>query len=357
MLAPWLLLLITSAYCHDTETTTATPNITTLYPTNKTITRNTDDAKSMKNYPQTWKLEAAFAESNLTEVEVKKDEEDKEEKEENEKNEKNLKKEEEMKDFKPSQHLGSFFDEASAEVIKQPISGPIIKRPPSGFVRPNKEEYYYNKIPKEIYQTHKEFPYRFEEATITKEKPTWYEDPMDSRPTVESPLKVPAGGLYKSPGAFKEKPNSDEDFGLDINEEAKEHGLKKRGNPWQHILRLVTAFIPVGLIISALTPSVITIHNVDDKRDPSNVFRRSDHGGVQHSGVESLAPISERCRRRLLCELHSDRYYTSSPSKPSRTTKHCYKIRCEDTEALWRMLRWLFTYNQPEDDQRGRHIT
>lgn len=34
-----------------------------------------------------------------------------------------------------------------------------------------------------------------------------------------------------------------------------------RGNPWEGILRMLTAFIPVGLIISALTPSIITIEN------------------------------------------------------------------------------------------------
>nr|XP_049700715.1 uncharacterized protein LOC110369804 [Helicoverpa armigera] len=121
-------------------------------------------------------------------------------------------------------------------------------------------------------------------------------------------------------------------------------------NPWKNLLRLVTAFIPVGLIISALTPSVITIHNVDGNLQPSLPYRRSD------SGVSDIPPISERCRRRLLCELHSERNYVPPNTLPRRSMKHCYKIHCEDTEALWRTLRWLFSYNQA-DDHRGRLIT
>lgn len=139
-------------YSHGAETTNSSLNITTLYPINKTITRNESDCILRKKpNPQTWKLEATFVESNLTEVddsseknnlrkeknkervEKNKEREDKN-KEREEKKEEVIEKEE-IKDFKPSQHLGSFFDEDNAEVIKTPISGPIIKKPASGFVR------------------------------------------------------------------------------------------------------------------------------------------------------------------------------------------------------------------------------
>uniref|UniRef100_A0A2A4JJV0 Uncharacterized protein n=1 Tax=Heliothis virescens TaxID=7102 RepID=A0A2A4JJV0_HELVI len=371
MFALWILLLTSTVISYATDTTTATDaNITTLYPVfNKTINRNeihtrhndadtkssdtialndtesntnnTDDNDTnvnkteiiTKSAPQSWKIESSYVESNLTE-----DENTTEVKEEKDKKEL-------LKDFKPSQHLGSFFDDHSSEIIKTPVFGPLAKKPASGFISSPKEEYShhttFNKIPKEIYYTHQEFPYKFEDTSYTKTRGNW-QDSLDSKPTVEVPVKVPAGGLYKAPVTFEDKPHNDEEFGLNFHEDEK-HSVKKHVNPWKNLLRLVTAFIPVGLIISALTPSVITIHNVDDSLQPSLPYRRSDNG------VSAIAPISERCRRRLLCELHSERNYVPPTTVPRRSMKHCYKIHCEDTEALWRTLRWLFTYNQGED--------
>lgn len=125
----WIVLLISAASALDPETSTApNTNITTLYPVNQTITKNETamrpnepDSKVNVN-PQTWKIESGFAASNLTEPENKT------------KNAEEKEKKELLKDFKPSQHLGSFFDEDSAEVIKKPAFGPIGKKP-SGFVR------------------------------------------------------------------------------------------------------------------------------------------------------------------------------------------------------------------------------
>ncbi|XP_035437762.2 uncharacterized protein LOC118267721 [Spodoptera frugiperda] len=370
MFALWILPLISIASTLA-ETDTANTNITTLYPvsnrnisrndirtrfndpqtkpsTTETIVNKTESAMNnvepnksevKKNLPtQTWKIESSFAPSNLTEV-----------------NNKTKETKQLLKDFKPSQHLGSFFDDENAEVIRTPAVGPVAKKPASGFLSSPKEVYYqhpsHNYIPKDIYYTHEEFPYKFEDTIYTKTREGW-QDSLDSKPTVEAPVKVPAGGLYKSPEAFKDKPQSAEEYGLEYHEEEKEHAIKKRVNPWQNLLRLVTAFIPVGLIISALTPSVITIHNVDDNIKPSSLpYRRSD------PGVTNMAPISERCRRRLLCELHSEKNYVPPRTLPRRTMKQCYKIHCEDTDALWKMLRWLFTYNQEPGDQRGRLIT
>lgn len=33
-------------------------------------------------------------------------------------------------------------------------------------------------------------------------------------------------------------------------------------SPWKKVLHLITAFLPVGILISALTPNVINISNV-----------------------------------------------------------------------------------------------
>ncbi|KAH9644735.1 hypothetical protein HF086_003840 [Spodoptera exigua] len=371
--ALWILTLI-SIVSTLAESDSSNTNITTLYPvSNRNITRNdihsrfsdtenktnkeaignktetpmnkTESNKTelKKNLPtQTWKIESSFVASNLTEV-----------------NNKTKEAKELLKDFKPSQHLGSFFDDENAEMNDKFRMMKLTLNPKSLILlhSPHKEVYYqhpsYNNIPKEIYYTHEEFPYKFEDTIYTKTKQGW-QDSLDSKPTVEVPVKVPAGGLYKSPEAFKDKPQSVEEYGLEYHEDEKEHAMKKRVNPWQNLLRLVTAFIPVGLIISALTPSVITIHNVDDNLKPTSLpYRRSDID----AGVTNMAPISERCRRRLLCELHSEKNYVPPRTLPRRTMKQCYKIHCEDTEALWKMLRWLFTYNQETGDQRGRLIT
>ncbi|KAJ3659289.1 hypothetical protein Zmor_010985 [Zophobas morio] len=36
-----------------------------------------------------------------------------------------------------------------------------------------------------------------------------------------------------------------------------------QGNPWKKIIKFLTAFIPIGLLISALTPTVITVQSVN----------------------------------------------------------------------------------------------
>ncbi|XP_037293594.1 uncharacterized protein LOC119189049 [Manduca sexta] len=81
---------------------------------------------------------------------------------------------------------------------------------------------------------------------------------------VPSVTEVPAGGLYKLTDPFKEEAGviSTGDYNWNVNGDVME-SHKKRTSPLKHLLQIITAFLPVGLIISALTPSVITIHNTD----------------------------------------------------------------------------------------------
>lgn len=80
-------------------------------------------------------------------------------------------------------------------------------------------------------KTHEKFPNKFEDAILTRAKSKWRPTPgLESRPTSTIPVQVPAGGLYKKPDAFKDKPGfggDDEDFGLEFNDE-KETFVKKR---------------------------------------------------------------------------------------------------------------------------------
>lgn len=48
-------------------------------------------------------------------------------------------------------------------------------------------------------------PYPYERHVYTKTKP--WKDALDSKPTVEVPVRVPAGGLYNSPYLLGEKPD------------------------------------------------------------------------------------------------------------------------------------------------------
>lgn len=76
------------------------------------------------------------------------------------------------------------------------------------------------KNPKDV--LHK--PYSFENY-----KPTKHDYGYDSKPTVEVPVKIPAGSLYKSPEPFRDKPTSEghDEFGLEFSDE-KEKEVKKR---------------------------------------------------------------------------------------------------------------------------------
>lgn len=72
-------------------------------------------------------------------------------------------------------------------------------------------------------------PYKFEENIPGY---NWhYETGLEPRPTVEAPVKIPAGGLYNSPDAFREKPSADgddENFGLEFKDQKEVAVIKKR---------------------------------------------------------------------------------------------------------------------------------
>ncbi|KAL0829470.1 hypothetical protein ABMA28_004232 [Loxostege sticticalis] len=357
MLVLIALLIATAAGHRVTESTEDVPpdafkNTTTLYPVSNHTTNDSKEKTKINTDATVWKLETAFAESNLDKMA------DNSTSSESETVEKENKMKNESKEFKPSPHLGTFFEDESLEIIPtKETFGDFkpLKKPASGFVSFPKDKFKASLYspPKEIFK-HNEFPYKIESSILTRAKNWRPFDSLDSKPTMEAPMRVPAGGLYKAPvqEAFTDKPD-DEDFGLNF-DDLKDHNhnsvdVKKRVNPWKNLLRLITAFIPVGLIISALTPNIITVESTGpDNPYPHQVFRRSD------SSVAELSPISEPCRRRLLCELHSDNNYTQSgPGRGRR--KHCHRIHCEDPEALAKMLQWLLSHRA--NSNRGQHFT
>ncbi|XP_052742207.1 uncharacterized protein LOC112047571 isoform X2 [Bicyclus anynana] len=258
-----------------------------------------------------------------------------------------------VKEFKPSPQLGNFFSEDAFVVpTEETISSFSPMSNPSLYFGSPGDFYKLNYKPPITYADQIDTPYKFENTVPSRAKDSKYSSRIEPKGNVEAPAKIPAGGLYKLPDPFKEKPSTDsddDDFGLDFNDEeknTKENPVKKRGNPWKGLLHLATALLPIGIILSALTPNIITLDNTDnDNRYPNRYSRRA--------GVVHPPSVSEACRRRLLCELHSEANY----SKRLSGRKQCYKIHCDEPQALSRVLSWLLQHNRehgrPPQDRRG----
>ncbi|XP_063625017.1 uncharacterized protein LOC134796748 [Cydia splendana] len=364
MLIIWTLLLSSISCYGVTETQEETGNVTTLYPISKNTSDHVNQTDSVKT--ATSLSETLNNDNNRTESK----EEPVIEKPGND-----------SKEFKPSVHFQDFFDEDDFGIVPLPTKPTVdgfspLKKPPSAFIGSHKDPFKSTKAKPPL----ERFPYKFEDAILTRARPRWRPNELESRPTVPVPAQVPAGGLYKKPDAFKDKPSidDDEEFGLTFHDE-KETLVKKRGNPWKSLLHLLTAFIPVGLIISALTPNVVTIHSTGPGGPGLGPGLGPGHGpgmgpvirpmGPGVSGIEPLPPrlfrrsdevldplpppatipppaISEPCRRRLLCELHSEKNYHTQQSV-GRRGRACHKLPCDDTDALARTLHWLL--HRPPD--------
>ncbi|XP_069359852.1 uncharacterized protein [Maniola hyperantus] len=297
------------------------------------------------------------------------------------------------KEFKPSPQLGHFYSEDAFVVPTQPTTGsfsPVNKNPPTFFSSPG--DFYKLNYKPLSYSAPIDTPYKFEKSVSSKDEEWKYSTGVEAKPTAKGPVKIPAGGLYKLPDPFKEKPSSsgdpfkekpssdgdpfkekpsssgdpfkekpssdgdDDNFGLDFKDDekgGKENSVKKRGNPWKSLLHLVTALIPVGIILSALTPNLITLDTVDNNHHYPNRFSR------RSGDAAALPAISETCKRKLLCELHADSNYNI---QSRRRPKHCYKIQCHDPQALSKVLHWLLLYNRsrashPDEHHRRGYIT
>ncbi|XP_047520969.1 uncharacterized protein LOC125060220 [Pieris napi] len=272
----------------------------------------TDSVKSAKTETTTWKVDAVLT---LPKEEVK---------------EIVSKSKEKDKEFKPSQQLESFYDEGAVVVPTGKSLGSFTPvKGSSSFISSNN----FFKLDYNHPKDNSNKPFKFENDF----KPIKaYE--YDSKPTAEVPVKIPAGSLYKSPDPFRVKPASDghDDFSLEFND-GKEKEVKKRKNPWQGLLNLVTALLPIGIIVSALTPSIVTLESTDN-----NNYNYGNH--FSRRADKRLPDISERCKRRLLCEINSEKHYYRHQTGGRQ--KQCYKLQCEDPDAMNKLLAWLLAYNR-----------
>ncbi|KAL1506037.1 hypothetical protein ABEB36_005472 [Hypothenemus hampei] len=85
-------------------------------------------------------------------------------------------------------------------------------------------------------------------------------------------------------------------------------------SPWKKILKLLATFIPIGLLISALTPTVITVTNVNDSNTNPVTMQMSRYRSNNDSKRELQNHIltslnyfdklqEEGCEFRVFCEL------------------------------------------------------
>ncbi|OWR54249.1 hypothetical protein KGM_203575 [Danaus plexippus plexippus] len=300
---------------------------------NDEVISNKEENKQATNKERTaWKINATYAPSS--------------------KDEESYQTKELLKDFKPSPHLGSFYDGDSVFSPPQPNKESFKPYSPPHFTSFEKDFYRLNyKAPLDSYRRPVDNPYPYEDV-LPRTEDMKFDTGLEPKPTVQAPVRVPAGGLYKLPDAFQRTPSSDsgnQDYGLQFKEH-KDTSVKNRVNPWKGLLHLVTSLLPVGLIVSALTPQVIKLETTaSSPRFRGRISRRSED-------VSSLPHISDGCKRRLLCEIHSDQEYMSYADR-----RPCYKIRCEDPRSMGRLLRWLLDHHrpgyQPGDHDRRGYIT
>ncbi|EFA01737.2 hypothetical protein TcasGA2_TC007333 [Tribolium castaneum] len=73
------------------------------------------------------------------------------------------------------------------------------------------------------------------------------------------------------------------------------------GSPWKKIIKFLTAFIPIGLLISALTPTVITVQSMNGTQLRSRAEKSDQPANKLLSSLNYFNSVG--CEDRILCEL------------------------------------------------------
>ncbi|XP_076288251.1 uncharacterized protein LOC143212873 [Lasioglossum baleicum] len=91
-----------------------------------------------------------------------------------------------------------------------------------------------------------------------------------------------------------------------LNDEHMMYPARKRVSPWRKILHLIGAFLPFGLLLAALTPSVVRVDNVTQPNIVLSKWRVADLP-VEHKQTRIVEEQSNSnaCEERSICELIS----------------------------------------------------
>ncbi|XP_033333721.2 uncharacterized protein LOC117224722 [Megalopta genalis] len=79
---------------------------------------------------------------------------------------------------------------------------------------------------------------------------------------------------------------------------------RRRVSPWRKILHLIGAFLPFGLLLAALTPSVVRVENVTQPNIVLSKWRVADLP-VEHKQARIAEGHTNVCEERSICELIS----------------------------------------------------
>ncbi|XP_066245136.1 uncharacterized protein [Euwallacea similis] len=149
---------------------------------------------------------------------------------------------------------------------------------------------------------------------------------------------------YETPFNIMEKP-------YDVRQHS--HGGGRGASSWKKILKVLATFIPIGLLISALTPTVITVTNVNDTSNTQQTRYRSNDDPKRelHSQILSSLDYFDKlnengCEHRVFCEL------LVTASQMPDSSRHVqnlldnfanqdvdYKSRAEDLKKVFEAVR------------------
>lgn len=187
-------------------------------------------------------------------------------------------------DFRPSPHLETYYEFNKVPV---PPAFPEAKHHHSLFAGnsqtnwpgkyPTTEQPWLVKFPAPSVPTTKERPYNFygeKQKLLPAKSDHLYPTKATLNHHYHSTKPMVPQAIHKSHHNFDfnvpvavEKPIaygvSGYGDGLDYSEKPHRHELIDHGNPWKTIIKILTTFIPIGLLISALTPTVITVTSVN----------------------------------------------------------------------------------------------
>ncbi|XP_026673563.1 uncharacterized protein LOC113464948 [Ceratina calcarata] len=76
------------------------------------------------------------------------------------------------------------------------------------------------------------------------------------------------------------------------------HPVRKKTSPWRKILHLIGAFLPLGLLIAALTPNVVKVDNATQPNIVLSKWRVADLP-AEHK----RARFTDTCEERSICEM------------------------------------------------------
>lgn len=160
------------------------------------------------------------------------------------------------------------------------LTGEEFRKPVSQWEKPEETPWNVNfRFPETRIPTSKDRPYKFEEnrgRTYGFSGKNDY-DSGSHKPLINLGAKIPIsssgtglgsswdiGGYPYSNNKYLPKKPYEYEYGGYIEKpstgiEHHEYPAKKYDNPWKKIIKIIAAFIPIGLLISALTPTIITV--------------------------------------------------------------------------------------------------